>query len=381
MTDINKNILLNRLHKTIKEKNIIYNDEIKFLNYDITITPVIEKIERKHQVLCILYFYVKAPIFKDIFFECTSGLSYNEEKAIFLASDNFVFCALDGILDFFKGIYHYEITTSLAGTSLKFTVCESPMIELGSKEHLLPTNSYDEDKHSSFIWESIKYELIFMLGHLRLYYIKVFAAKMPNGEITGEVRINDIPNNELLTPILKEINNIESESEFLSFKQFFFTLQDELTYAPYPYSKDEIYYFVNEALYEFEKNYSDYNEYKKNILNIIFDKNIAEEIINFIPEICAYNSFKDVNYNDRISVFIGEKEYYVYKWQFTGYALIEDALLNSFKEKILKKETYSKIVRLSSIYNSIKEAQKNNYNMADMKVTITIRFSENYKMR
>ena len=64
-----KDILLNRLHTTINHKNEIENDCIKFLSYDIIIEPKIIQLEKKKSILCTVYFYVKAPLFDNVFFE------------------------------------------------------------------------------------------------------------------------------------------------------------------------------------------------------------------------------------------------------------------------------------------------------------------------
>ena len=68
-------ILLNRLHRTITEKNKIENESIRFLSYDITIEPKIVHIEKKNSILCTIYFYVKAPLFDDVFFDSSSSIA------------------------------------------------------------------------------------------------------------------------------------------------------------------------------------------------------------------------------------------------------------------------------------------------------------------
>lgn len=376
-------ILLDRLHEIIKEDNIIKDGRIEFIDYDITIDVTIAQLERKNSVLCTLYFYVDAPLFNDIFFECSTGLSSSEEKAIFLASDNFVFCALNGILEFFTGVYHYEIETFLAKEKKKFTVCESTMIRLANREYRYNYEDGERNGHSSFFWNIIKNDLQFRLGNSRVYYLKAYGVKMPNGEVIGELRINDIPSLELGNLISNEVEKWDNNGEFISFKQFFFILQDETTYVPYPYSKDEVAYFVNEAVLEFEKYYIDYEEYKENLKKIIHDVNIVEEIINFIPEICAQNAFGEANYEEKILIFLGDEKYKLYRNQFTSYYLIEEAVFDGFRDGRFKKETYNNFIRLSSIYKVICEARKENENIkiSDINISMAIRFSDKYKLR
>lgn len=235
-------ILLNRLHRTITEKNKIENESIRFLSYDITIEPKIVQIEKKNSILCTIYFYVKAPLFDDVFFDSSSSIASDEYKAIELSSDNFVYCALQGILDFLSGIYHHEIETSILGNKKVFTVCESPMIGLGNIENKEDFYheyvGFDEDNgYSSFLWNAVCKEVPFILGNNRVSFIKTYGAKMPDGEIMVECSINNSTSKLLENCVQNEIIKWDNDGEFFSIKQFFFILQSDDTYIKYPYTK------------------------------------------------------------------------------------------------------------------------------------------------
>ena len=118
----------------------------------------------------------------------------------------------------------------------------------------------------------------------------------------------------------------------------------------------------------------------KNIKNIIYDINIREEIINFIPEICAEYAFKDAVFDDRADVIIGNNHYNILKTQFTSYKYIEDSLIDGFSNNIFKKDTFNELVHLSNSYHIIYEAmQNNNVNIDDIFVSVTFNFTEEYK--
>ena len=230
-----KYILLNRLHKTITEKNKIENDTIKFLSYDITIEPKIVQLEKKNSVLCTIYFYVKAPLFDYVFFDSSSSIASDEYKAIELSSDNFVYSALQGILDFLSGIFHHEIETYLLDNKKIFTVCESPMIGLGNIENKEDFyNEYvgfdQENGYSSFLWNAIYKEVPFILNNNRVSFIKTYGAKMPDGEIMVECSMNNVQNKLLENCVQNEIIKWDNNGEFFSIKQFFFILQSDATY-------------------------------------------------------------------------------------------------------------------------------------------------------
>lgn len=381
-----KNILLNRLHTTINHKNKIEDECIKLLSYDITIEPKIVQIEKKNSILCTVYFYVKAPLFEDVFFESSSSIASDEHKAIEISSDNFVYCALQGILDFLSGVHHHEIETSILDNKKVFTVCESPMLGLGNIEN--KEDFYDDyvefdekNGYSSFLWNCIYKEVPFILANNRVSFIKTYAAKMPNDDIIVECTINNIQNKTLENCVQNEIIKWDNNGEFFSIKQFFFILQSDSTYIKYPYTKEEIEYFVMEYVLEFEKLNFNYTEFIKNITNIISDCNIREEIINFIPEICAEYAFKEAVFNDRVDVNIGHNHYNILKTQFTSYKYIEDALIDGFSNKIFKKETFNELVHISNSYHVIYEAMQNDHNikMNDIFVSITFNFTDEYK--
>ena len=385
-----KDILLNRLHTTINHKNEIENDCIKFLSYDITIEPKIVQIEKKKSILCTVYFYVKVPLFDDVFFESSSSIASDEYKAIELASDNFVYCSLHGILDFLSGIHHHEIETSILGNKKVFTVCESPILGIGNIDNNIADkedfyNDYigfdEKNGYASFLWNCIYKEVPFILSNNRVSFIKTYAAKMPNDDIIVECTINNNQNKTLENCVQNEIIKWDNNGEFFSIKQFFFILQSDTTYVKYPYTKEEIEYLVMEYVLEFEKCYFNYDEFIKNIKNVISDNSIREEMINFIPEICAEYAFKDVVFNDRVDVNIGNNHYNVLKTQFTSYKYIEDSLIDGFSNKIFKKESFNELVHISNSYNIIYEAMQNDNNikMNDIFVSVAFNFTDEYK--
>ena len=382
--NIYKQLLLNRLHKNIQDKNKIENETIRLLTYDVTIEPKIVELEEKSSVLCSVYFYIKAPILEEDFYEYCSVIANDKYKAIELVADDFVYCAFNGMIDFLNGVSHHEIDTYILGNKKRFSVCESPIIGLGSsieKEKFY--NEYvkndDSNNYSSFLWYAISKEIPFMLANNRVNIIKVYGAKMPDGEIVTECYINNNHSESIENAIIEYIDKWDNNEEFFSIKQFFFILQYDYTYKKYPYTREEIEYFVIEYVLEFEKSHQNYEMFMSNIKNIITDKNIREEIINFVPEICTENAFKDIRFDERVKVNIGSNNYTILKSQFTSYKYIEDALIDGFSNKIFKEETFNNLIHISNSYNTIYEAMQNNIKTKDIVVSITFNFTEDYQ--
>ena len=382
--NIYKQLLLNRLHKNIQDKNKIENETIRLLTYDVTIEPKIVELEEKSSVLCSVYFYIKAPIIGEDFYEYCSVIANDKYKAIELVADDFVYCAFNGMIDFLNGVSHHEIDTYILGNKKRFSVCESPIIGLGSsieKEKFY--NEYvkndDSNNYSSFLWSAISREIPFMLANTRVNIIKVYGAKMPDGEIVTECYINNNHSESIENAIIEYIDKWDNKEEFFSIKQFFFILQYDYSYKKYPYTREEIEYFVIEYVLEFEKSHQNYEMFINNIKNIITDKNIREEIINFVPEICTENAFKDIRFDERVKVNIGSNNYTILKSQFTSYKYIEDALIDGFSNKIFKEETFNNLIHISNSYNIIYEAMQNNIKTKDIIVSTTFNFTEDYQ--
>ncbi|WP_157159907.1 DUF6348 family protein [Brachyspira pilosicoli] len=382
--NIYKQLLLNRLHKNIQDKNKIENETIRLLTYDVTIEPKIVELEEKSSVLCSVYFYIKAPIIGEDFYEYCSVIANDKYKAIELVADDFVYCAFNGMIDFLNGVSHHEIDTYILGNKKRFSVCESPIIGLGSsieKEKFY--NEYvkndDSNNYSSFLWYAISREIPFMLANTRVNIIKVYGAKMPDGEIVTECYINNNHSESIENAIIEYIDKWDNKEEFFSIKQFFFILQYDYSYKKYPYTREEIEYFVIEYVLEFEKSHQNYEMFISNIKNIITDKNIREEIINFVPEICTENAFKDIRFDERVKVNIGSSTYTILKSQFTSYKYIEDALIDGFSNKIFKEETFNNLIHISNSYNIIYEAMQNNIKTKDIIVSTTFNFTEDYQ--
>ncbi|CCG57020.1 TPR domain-containing protein [Brachyspira pilosicoli WesB] len=382
--NIYKQLLLNRLHKNIQDKNKIENETIRLLTYDVTIEPKIVELEEKSSVLCSVYFYIKAPIIGEDFYEYCSVIANDKYKAIELVADDFVYCAFNGMIDFLNGVSHHEIDTYILGNKKRFSVCESPIIGLGSsieKEKFY--NEYvkndDSNNYSSFLWYAISREIPFMLANTRVNIIKVYGAKMPDGEIVTECYINNNHSESIENAIIEYIDKWDNKEEFFSIKQFFFILQYDYSYKKYPYTREEIEYFVIEYVLEFEKSHQNYEMFINNIKNIITDKNIREEIINFVPEICTENAFKDIRFDERVKVNIGSNNYTILKSQFTSYKYIEDALIDGFSNKIFKEETFNNLIHISNSYNTIYEAMQNNIKTKDIIVSTTFNFTEDYQ--
>ena len=175
---------------------------------------------------------------------------------------------------------------------------------------------------------------------------------------------------------------------FGSKKQFFFAVQENSTYVPYPYNEEEIEKFVLEAAYMFDK-----CETEKDLDDMIVqlgektkDYDLAEELINFIPEICAERGFPDITYPEKINICIGEdKILEVNKSQIFSYNMIKKAVNHMIDHGHILKDLYFKYIGISSTYNVICRAkEKDGVDITKEKgvvISTAYGFSSEYKLR
>ena len=98
--------------------------------------------------------------------------------------------------------------------------------------------------------------------------------------------------------------------KFGSKKQFFFAVQDKKTYTPYPYSDEELRKYILDTAYTFDKceTGEEYDRLIDKIGEKIGDYDLAEELISFIPEICAERAFPDITYPEKVTIYFGDRE-------------------------------------------------------------------------
>lgn len=373
MSDYQK-ILLDKLHQYIKEENTIGNNSIHFKNYGIVIHSDIVKLEEEEgKAVAVVNFYVDVPIFDEIFFECATGISDTKEKALLSVIGSFILCILDGLLKFIRSGYHYGIAIEFLGRKKSFKVSETLIMKIGDKE----------DKDVDSFWFLIKDHISLRIYNKRAYYIKVYGANLGNGEVIGEVRINNVISKYLSDIVAKDVKNWETGTGFYSRKQFFFIEQSKNTYIAYPYTHKQIETFTYIVIQELSKcsTNGDYKKSRDNIKKLISDENLAMELFYFIPEICAENAFKDANHCEYIRAIIRGDEYKIYKSQFTVYYMIKEVIMRGLQNGKLRKDVYQKLILISSTYNIISKSMKDGSDISNINVKLSMRFDERYELR
>ncbi len=183
-------------------------------------------------------------------------------------------------------------------------------------------------------------------------------------------------------------------TDFSSDKQFFFLVQDDETYTPYPYENDEIYNFImhySNIVLNSEETEEAYNNLEELAEKLTKDYTLASDLFLFLPEICADNQFFDEVHSNEVINFnfeTEEKNISVYKTQLYTYHLINNYIFELFREGAFggkENEVYIKFINMSALHNiylHIKEDyEKKNKKLENAEVNLTYNVSDYYEIR
>ncbi len=371
--DLNYYLLKNMRDVFLEEESEIRDNTLFIPEYSLSIRPDVIKSDES---MAVINYHLYSEKWDREIFECSASMGTDRKHALSMAEGSFCFGIMSGIKFMMNGESFKEIETEYNGIH-KWKMYSSNIVGMGD----IP-----ETKNPNEFWKILENEIPKYLGNQKISYIKVFAAKN-NDQITGECRINDEPIKELGELIADYASQWNTEN-FGSKKQFFFAVQENSTYIPYPYNEEEIEKFVLEAAYMFDK-----CETEKDLDDMIVqlgektkDYDLAEELINFIPEICAERGFPDITYPEKINICIGEdKILEVNKSQIFSYNMIKKAVNHMIDHGHILKDLYFKYIGISSTYNVICRAkEKDGIDITKEKgavISTAYGFSSEYKLR
>ena len=365
--------LIENIKEMIGEESEIRDNTLFIPKYSLSIRPQITKSDSN---MAVINYYLYSENWDREIFECSASMGENRKQALSLAEQGFIFGIMSGIKYMMKDEFFKEIKTEFNG-SHSWKMYSSDIVAMGD---------VPETINPSEIWGIIENEIPKYLGNQKISYIKVFAAKNKD-DITGECRINDEPIKELGELIVQYISKWNTENFGLK-KQFFFAVQDDKTYIPYPYTEEQIEKFVLETADMFEKveTEKDLDDMLQNFGDKIGDYDLAEELMGFIPEICAERAFPNINYPEKVIIYMGEnKKIEVNKSQIASYYMIKKAVNHMIDHGHIMKELYHKFIGISSAYNVIfKALEKDKVDLTKEEgavISTAYGFSENYRIR
>ena len=237
--------------------------------------------------------------------------------------------------------------------------------------------SMGEHIHTSdtFYWDLLGKTAENYLGSKKIVYIKVFGLK--NGDnITAECRVDDVISSRLGEILYNSVSGWKNKG-ITSHKQFFFMVCEDM--EVYPYSQEQISEYVKKTVELFCKEEENYDNIHPALSKIVGDKNLADELRFFIPEICAGWAF-EVPPEDEITVNSGKESVKYTKWQISSFNMITFALRQGFDNgEYPDEEAYRKCILPSSTLAVIEKAKKQKEKLVEIRHIYN--FHEGYVVR
>ena len=151
-------------------------------------------------------------------------------------------------------------------------------------------------------------------------------------------------------------------------------------------SDEELRKYILDTAYTFDKceTGEEYDRLIDKIGEKIGDYDLAEELISFIPEICAERAFPDITYPEKVTIYFGDREVNDFnKSQIGSYYRIKKIVNEEIDKGNILNDLYHKYISVSSIYNVICSAKKDGVDLLEEKgsVAVCYGFSKFYKLR
>lgn len=350
--------VLERLRNIIEESEV-KNGDLVISKYNLTIKSHVMKIKEYGElIMAELIFVMNHESFGESFVESLAGVGKTIEEALNQGIANFINGVFDVIINSLEGKINEEFETNFFTLRKKWTLTRSSIQYTGKR-----LDNEDVD-----FWGLLGEEIKLRLGNKSLYLIKVYASKIKNGETRCECIINGILNKEITMIIEEYTKKWDVETKFSSIKEFFIIKQSDDTYIKYPYTKEEIMKFTNNAVKIIAEcnTQEKYEKLDKDISSFIENIDVVYEVKSFIPEIFCELLFDEVGYLDRIVLVRNNEKNDGYKGQFTSYYWIYEAVINIYKSHRLTEAQLKTIVSLSASYNAISEEIKKGSKISDL---------------
>ena len=345
--------------------------------WHMTIVPEIEQLDDR---IAVINFHLFCPEWDEPLFECCAACSKDQDTAIGMAMGSFLFCFMQGVAVMQQGDDPETFESSFVGRSHRWELFKSNNVGMGENVGETP------------FWDMLKEHIVKRLGNQRMCYVKVFASKAVgknDEQITGEVRINDIPSPELSKMVERAASEWNVE-QFSSQKQFFFIKQDTVTLDRYSGANDRAALAdkVKLALELFSscETEEQYNDMYRVLPQKLNDTTLAEELLSFLPEIAAENAFSQMEFSEQIKISVGGAEpVELYKSQLSDYYPIQRIMFALFSSGVLGDQTdniYRKLIGNSSIYNCVRQLEEKGSSLENCKLTsLLFNTSKDFEIR
>ena len=233
------------------------------------------------------------------------------------------------------------------------------------------------------LWEIVKETLPKYLGTKRCYWVKLYSACV-DGVPNCEARINGTVYPDLTDVLYREAVKSRDKSRYVSDKVFVLLIQDDATYTPCGFTKQEVGEMAFRAL-RLLQNIEDEESARKvqdMIVSLAPTHDLGLELLSFLPEIfaCQVVQYRD---NDSLMPVIdrGKPEIELKKSQVRSYGYIEDAVFQYLHKVRPSEDEIKQVLATSAKFHAISEGIEKGAKLEDMRLSPLVYFVDrNYRV-
>lgn len=318
-----------------------------------------------------LLFILRHPWFDEDLVESCASMGNSLEVAMKACTEEFAQSVLQAVLDALAHPGTETITAKIIHQKYVFHVPENHIL-------LHKGNGSPID-----LWDAVKEKIPEYLGTKQVYWIKLFSADMGDKQFC-EARINGTVYPDLTDLLYQELLSRKDRQISID-KLFLMLIQDEQTYQPCPFTKQNVGDLTFLALDKLTEA-TDEDAHQKavhEIHQLCPDYSIAMELVAFLPEITAQIV---VNFRDNdalIPVFnYGNPEFELKKSQVRSYGYMADAVEQYFRKYQPSQEEVYRLLRISGKFETISRAlQDDSIKIEDLRLSQLVYFvSDQYQV-
>lgn len=326
---------------------------------------------RENKFLVQVLFILKHDWFDEDFVTPLSSLGDTLEEAAKACTSEFAETVLKNVLETISNHGSETITSEIIHQKYLFHVPEKR------------TTLHKGNGKAPDLWEIIKNKLPEYLGTKKAYWIQLFSAEMITRQLC-EAKINGVVYPDLTDVLYQELFQ-RKKKEISIDKLFVLLIQDESTYKPCPFTKQNVGDLAFLALEQFAEASDEESRQKafQEIHKFSPDYSIAVELVAFLPEIVAQAvvSFRD---NDAlIPVFnYGKPEFELKKSQVRSFGYMTDAVEQYLRKYHPSQEEIHHILRISGKFETLTRAiQQENIKIEELRLSQLVYFvNDNYQV-
>ena len=371
---IDNNYIIKDLNRQYKELgSFISGDRVVLSKINTAVKPEIYQL--KEQMATIGY-HIYSPEWKNEIFETAAALGSDMETAVGMAQGDFMFGIMATVQAMVNDENAEEFDSDFNGLH-KWKLYIGNIVAMSNEVAVNDMKMY---------WNVLKDELAKRLGNQEICYIKIYAANGGDGKfVTGECRINN-SRIDSLSEIIEDMAKNWKNKKFASHKQFFILKQDKETLKDYPYTNTDIYDAVEKSLMLYEKVMNDGREglYFDVLKEFLGDISLAQDIYNFIPEICAEFAIEDVKFSEKVQMNYRGNIRTFYKSQLAAYYPIRRGFAWVLGKNSLKntQRVFESLLKSSASFNAVNNALNDGSKLENLILTdMLFNVSDDYVLR